>query len=173
MGVKGVLEKRSCNLTTPQFLHALWLQTEMIPFSPPSRIEYGRRASLEIYIYAQTPRTNGETFYTGLRRPVRIYTYLRFPLANSERASDNQSGGIKLIAGGNSLDGCLDDSFADYKFIERMNDNCGKRVQDSTSTRTTRSNEEVIGSVSSRRVARVSVLLLAMCFIFFLSRSRI
>lgn len=61
-------------------------------------------------------------------RPVRIYVSA-ISLANSERASDNQSGGIKLIAGGNSLDG-LDDSFVDYKFIEWMNDNCGK-VQDS------------------------------------------
>ena len=56
-----------------------------------------------------------------------VYTYLRFHLANSERASDNQSGGIKLIAGGNSLDGRLDDSCADYKFIERMNDNRGEK----------------------------------------------
>lgn len=33
-GGMGVLEKRGCNLTTPQFLHALWLQTEMIPSLP-------------------------------------------------------------------------------------------------------------------------------------------
>lgn len=59
--VKGVLEERSCNLTTPQFLHALWLQTEMIPFLP-FRIEYARRASLEIYIYAQTPGVTTKRF---------------------------------------------------------------------------------------------------------------
>lgn len=65
---KGILEKRGCNLTTPQFLHALWLQTEMIPFLP-FHIEYARRASLEIYIYAQTPRVTAKRFTDC---PVRI-----------------------------------------------------------------------------------------------------